>query len=73
MRHERAFAVPVVDTLGAGDIFHGAFALALGQGRSETLALRFANAAAALKCTRPGGGAGAPWRHEVEAFLKERE
>jgi sulfofructose kinase len=72
VRHEPAFAVETVDTLGAGDIFHAAFALALAEGRDERAALRFANAAAALKCTRPGGGAGAPWRHEVETFLKER-
>jgi sulfofructose kinase len=72
VRHEPAFAVPAVDTLGAGDIFHAAFALALAEGRDEPAGLRFASAAAALKCTRPGGGAGAPWRHEVEAFLKER-
>jgi sulfofructose kinase len=72
VRHEPAFAVETVDTLGAGDIFHAAFALALAEERDERAALRFANAAAALKCTRPGGGAGAPWRHEVETFLKER-
>ena len=72
VRHEPAFAVETVDTLGAGDIFHAAFALALAEGRDERAALRFANAAAALKCTRPGGGAGAPRRHEVETFLKER-
>lgn len=72
VRREPAFEVQAVDTLAAGDIFHAAFALALAEGRGESAAIRFASAAAALKCTRPGGGAGAPWRHEVEAFLKER-
>lgn len=67
-----AFPVRAVDTLGAGDVFHGALALALGEGRPLAASLRFAMAAAALKCTRPGGGAGAPWRHEVETFLAER-
>ena len=63
------FAVAAVDTLAAGDVFHGAFALALAEGRSEVDALRFAAAAAALKCTRFGGGAAAPQRAEVESLL----
>jgi sulfofructose kinase len=67
-----AFPVKAVDTLAAGDVFHGALALALAEGRPLQPALRFAMAAAALKCTRPGGGAGTPYRHEVESFLAER-
>ena len=59
----------VVDTLGAGDAFHGALAVALAEGRGDLEALRFASAAAALKCLRPGGIAGAPRRAEVEARL----
>ncbi len=70
LRHMPAFAVTAVDTLGAGDAFHGAFALALGEGRALSEALRFASAAAALKCTRFGGAAGAATRAEVEAFLQ---
>lgn len=66
------FAATAVDTLGAGDVWHGAFALALAEGRGEAAAARFASAAAALKCTRPGGRAGAPTRDETEAFLKDR-
>lgn len=62
--------VTVVDTLGAGDVWHGAFALCLSEGASEQEAMRFANAVAALKCTRPGGRAGTPTRAEVEDFLK---
>jgi sugar/nucleoside kinase (ribokinase family) len=65
-----AFSVQAVDTLGAGDVFHGAFALALTEGSNIRDALRFAAAAAALKCTRPGGGLGAPQRIEVEGFLR---
>jgi sulfofructose kinase len=61
--------VDVVDTLGAGDVFHGAFALALAEGRSEAYAMRFAAAAAAVKCTRFGGITGAPRRAEVAALL----
>ena len=64
-----AFAVEAVDTLAAGDVFHGAFALALAEGVNPGGAMRFAAAAAAIKCSRVGGGAGAPDRAEVDAFL----
>jgi sulfofructose kinase len=70
--HQAAFAVAAIDTLAAGDVFHGAFALALAEGRNEVEALRFASAAAALKCTRFGGIMGAPARSEVEQLLIER-
>jgi sulfofructose kinase len=69
LRHAPAPAVTVVDTLGAGDVFHGAFALAIAEGRSVAEAARFANMAAALKCTRPGGRAGIPDRAEVDLAL----
>ncbi|RXH13976.1 sugar kinase [Bradyrhizobium guangzhouense] len=65
-----AFTVDAVDTLGAGDVFHGAFTLRLAEGGDVREALRFAAAAAALKCTRHGGGLAAPQRIEVEAFLQ---
>jgi sulfofructose kinase len=68
-RRMPAFPVEPIDTLAAGDVFHGAFALALTEGRAETDAIRFAAAAAAIKCTRFGGITGAPTRAEVEAFL----
>lgn len=67
-----AFPVHTVDTLGAGDIFHGAFTLALTEGQGIPAALRFASAAAALKCTRFGGAFACPQRAEVEAFLAAR-
>ena len=63
--HVPAPQVAAVDTLGAGDVWHGAFALALAEHQPLHEALTFANHAAALKCARPGGGAGAPWRHEM--------
>jgi sugar/nucleoside kinase (ribokinase family) len=63
------FPVHTVDTLGAGDVFHGAFALAIAEGSNITDAMRFASAAAALKCTRFGGAFAAPDRAEVEALL----
>jgi sulfofructose kinase len=66
-----AFPVHTVDTLGAGDVFHGAFTLAITEGRELREALRFASAAAALKCTRFGGAFAAPQRIEVEEFLRQ--
>ena len=69
VRRMPAFAVEAVDTLGAGDVFHGAFALALLEGQSLPAALRFAAAASAVKVTRFGGSATAPTRAEVEAML----
>jgi sugar/nucleoside kinase (ribokinase family) len=64
-----AFPVHTVDTLGAGDVFHGAFALAITEKQELRQALRFASAAAALKCTRFGGAFAAPQRADVEELL----
>jgi sulfofructose kinase len=66
-----AFPVHTVDTLGAGDVFHGAFALAVTENQELREALRFASAAAALKCTRFGGAFAAPQRAEVEELLNQ--
>ena len=71
IEHVPAFSVDVKDTLGAGDIWHGAFALALSEGRDAPYAIRFANAAAAIKCTRFGGRNGTPTRAELDRFLQE--
>jgi sulfofructose kinase len=67
--HLPAFPIEAVDTLGAGDVWHGAFALGLAEGQGERQAVRFASAVAAIKCTRFGGRAGTPTREEVERFL----
>jgi sulfofructose kinase len=67
--HFPGHAVPVVDTLGAGDVWHGAFALGLAEGMREAAAVRFASAAAAIKVQRHGGRAGAPTRADVEELL----
>jgi len=69
IEHEPAFAVTAVDTLGAGDVWHGAFALALAEGLDESGACRFAAAAAAVKVQRRGGRAGIPTRVEALALL----
>ena len=67
-----AFSVSVTDTTGAGDAFHGAFALMLAEGRTGNERARVAAAAAALKCTRLGSRAGLPTRAELEAFLSSK-
>lgn len=69
--HHPAPRVAAVDTLGAGDVWHGAFALRLAEGADEATAIRFANATAALKCTRFGGRAGVPTRADVDTLLAE--
>jgi sulfofructose kinase len=68
-QHVPAFAVRATDTLGAGDVFHGAFALAVARGEPVADALMFASAAAAVKVQRDGGRAGYPADDEVRAML----
>ncbi|MCE5335889.1 MAG: PfkB family carbohydrate kinase [Desulfobacteraceae bacterium] len=65
-----AFRVASVDTTGAGDAFHGAFALRMALGDGLTAALRYASGVAALKCTKPGARRGIPVKVEVERFLE---
>lgn len=67
--HQPAFAVEVVDTTGAGDVFHGALAVNLAQQARVEEAVQFASAVAALKCTRPGGRAGIPDCDQTRSFL----
>ncbi len=64
-----AFPVHAIDTVGAGDCFNGAFAVALLEGNDPWTAARFASAAAAISVTRPGAQASMPSRDEVDAFL----
>jgi len=63
--------VDVVDTTGAGDVFRGAFIAALLRGDAPEAILRFANAAAALSCTKAGALGGVPTREAVEQLLKQ--
>jgi ribokinase len=67
----RPFKVEAIDTVGAGDCFNGAFAVALLEGRDPWAAARFANAAAAISVTRRGAQASMPTRSEVDAFLQK--
>jgi sulfofructose kinase len=63
------FGVKVVDTLGAGDVFHGAYVRGLLEDWDLPRILEFACAVAAIKCTRHGGRAGIPSMAEAAAFL----
>ena len=67
-----AFAVPAIDTTGAGDVFHGAFLTAWLEGKDLRQCIRFASAVSALKCLKLGGRAGIPIREEAEAFLQRQ-
>ncbi|WP_136620352.1 MULTISPECIES: sugar kinase [Mesorhizobium] len=69
VRHVAAPRIKAVDTLAAGDVFHGAFAVGLAEAMPVEQALRFASAAAALKCLRFGGRLGAPDRGETLAMV----
>ncbi len=69
--HVPAPKVDVIDTTGAGDAFHGAFALMLAEGHPIQRCAEIASAVAAAKCTRLGSRAGLPRRTAVAA-LHER-
>ncbi|HWJ75524.1 MAG TPA: PfkB family carbohydrate kinase [Kaistia sp.] len=73
IRHLAPPKVTAVDTLAAGDVFHGAFALAIAEKVTIPAAIAFANVAAALKCRTFGGRMGTPERAEVEAVLATME
>lgn len=68
--HTPAFQVDVVDTTGAGDVFHGAFVFGLIQGWDLHKISQFSTATSAIECTRLGGRAGIPTYDEVIHFLK---
>jgi sulfofructose kinase len=65
----KGFEVDVVDTTGAGDVFHGGFIYGLLQNWKLIEILRFANAVAALKCRELGGRKGIPTLKETQNFL----
>ena len=65
-----AFPVVAVDTTGAGDAFHGAFAAGLAKAMAWDDLLRYASAVGALCCTKIGGRVGIPNAEEVEEFLR---
>jgi sulfofructose kinase len=70
--HTPAFGVDVIDTTGAGDVFHGAYIVGLLHGWDLRRTALFATAVSAIKCTKLGGRAGIPCFEEALAFLQER-
>ncbi len=68
--HTPAIAVRSIDSLGAGDVWHAAFTLQLARGQAESAAIRFANAAAALKCASANGLDGIPTHDDVQVLLE---
>ncbi len=71
--HVKAFYVDAVDTTGAGDTFHGAYALSISRKEGLAAALRKASAAAALCCTKLGARRGIPHKGELDHFLRMHE
>ena len=69
VHHAPAVPVETVDTTGAGDVFRGAFIVALLRGDTPADILRFANAAAAISCTRIGAMESVPTLEEVQRRL----
>ncbi|WGD49501.1 sugar kinase [Bradyrhizobium sp. CB1650] len=72
LHRQTAFAVDVVDTTGAGDVFHGAYALAIGVGLDVRDAMAFSAATAAMKCRHAGGRNGIPTINECLAFMRTK-
>jgi ribokinase len=60
------YKVKAIDTTAAGDVFNGALAVALAEGNSLQVAVKFANKAASISVTRMGAQASAPFRHEIK-------
>jgi sugar/nucleoside kinase (ribokinase family) len=71
IHHQPAFPITPVDTTGAGDVFRGAFIVALLRGDAPPDILRFANAAAAVSCTRPGAIDGVPSAADAESLMAD--
>jgi len=71
--HTPAFAVDVIDTTGAGDVFHGAYIVGMLRGWDVRRIVQFATAVSALKCTGLGGRRPIPCFDQVVKFLRGRE
>jgi len=72
LQRQAAFSVDVVDTTGAGDVFHGAYALAIGAGLDVRAAMAFSAATAAMKCGHAGGRNGIPTINECLVFMRTK-
>ena len=69
--HQAALKIDVVDTTAAGDTFLGFFCGAMQEGQTLAYALKRANAAAALCCTRAGASSSIPTQADVDSFLNQ--
>jgi len=67
---QRAYKVKAVDVTGAGDVYHGAYLFGIQQGWDLAQKMKFASAAAALKCLRPGARLGIPTLRQTLSFMK---
>jgi sulfofructose kinase len=66
---QKAFSIDVVDTTGAGDVYHGAYIYGLLQGWDMQNCMRFASAASAIKCRHIGARKGIPQLEEIKEFM----
>lgn len=66
---QSTMAIEAIDTLAAGDVFHGTFALAVAEGMASRAAIQLSSVAAALKCQVFGGRTGTPTRTQAEAAM----
>jgi len=64
-QHIPTVKVTPIDSTAAGDVFNGALAVAISEGKSLREAIQFANRAAAISVTRMGAQASAPFRNEL--------
>lgn len=71
--HIRALPVTAVDTTAAGDVFNGALAVAISEGRDILAATEFACNAAAIAVTRLGAQSSAPYKKEIDGFLANHQ
>jgi sulfofructose kinase len=72
LHRQAAYPVDVVDTTGAGDVFHGAYALAIGAGLDVRAAMAFSAGTAAMKCRHAGGRNGIPTINECLVFMRTK-
>jgi sulfofructose kinase len=70
---QAAYPIDAVDTTGAGDVFHGGYAFAIGAGLDVADAMAFASATAAMKCAHSGGRAGIPSINDCLAFMRTNQ
>ncbi len=73
LHYQRAFPVAAIDTTGAGDVFHGAYAFGLVQDFNMSDCVEVAAAAAAMKCTKLGARAAMPTLEELDGFLRKKK